>query len=212
MLLFKQLQGSTMKTLCVCVCACKRLCSPTRVHPHTYTHTLSHTEWQTVAWCASVCVFIRCWSAPESFWVFASPECRTRCWTLDLCSPQSPSCTSPAGRGNETLHIKGTVTLWKRLCGSLSDRTRSIFDVLPYLARPRLSRCCTKTNTSSPSAVEYFHAYACYFQCTSVFTDKATWRAQRGWTWNAGATLLSLNRTEESWKPLNYFQPAGGLH
>lgn len=55
-------------------------------------------------------------------------------------------------------------------CGSLSDRTRSIFDVLPYLARPRLSRRCTKTNASLASAVEHFHAYACYFQCTSVFT------------------------------------------
>lgn len=124
--------------------------------------------------------------------------------------------TCRRSRGNETLHVKGTVTLWKRLCGSVRDTTRSIFDVLQYLARPRLSHCCTKTNTSSASPVEYFHAYTRYFQCTSVFTltSAATWRAQQGWTWNAGATLLSLNRwhTEESWKPLNYFQPAGGLH
>lgn len=41
------------------MCACKRLCSPTRVHPHTYTHTLSYTERQTVAWCVScVCSYV----------------------------------------------------------------------------------------------------------------------------------------------------------
>lgn len=40
---------------------------------------------------------IQYWSAPEFFWASASLVCPTRCWTLDLCSPQSPSCTWPTG-------------------------------------------------------------------------------------------------------------------
>lgn len=45
---------------------------------------------------------IRYWCVPACVSVVASQACRTRCWSLDLCSPQNLSCNSPAA-GQEML-------------------------------------------------------------------------------------------------------------
>lgn len=94
--------------MCVFVFVLTDQSAPFTFTSHTHTHSLRYVQTHTsqcASSCVCVCVLIHYWSAPESFWVFASPACRTRCWTLDLCSPQSPSCTSPAGHKEAEEHL-----------------------------------------------------------------------------------------------------------
>lgn len=116
MLLFKQLTSKRCRAFCVC--ACKRLCSPTRVHPHThtYTHTLIYRATNSSLVCVSLCVhtLLICSWVLLSLCISGVSDTMLNPRPL-LSSKSFLYFTCRRSRGDETLHIKGTVIIWKRL-------------------------------------------------------------------------------------------------